>query len=502
MLRYKIRTLLFLTLLCGLAVAIFARPYVDASAERQAILRLEKDWDILLDSEAKLGAWQNKKIPAKEEASWVEMPARYFFGEKKLRRIKKLRIVSPLTPNPSLEPLSAINQITHLKFNRMDFELTNENCKPIARLHELKILEFGCTVKSGFELLQRLPLTRLICYGRDWDQKQFEAIGNIDSLEMTQLINESSGFTTDNLAALSNLQELKHLCLMAKKDHSIDGIQELEAMSNLESVSLFGDLDEENCKALAANPNLKSAEFIGGKIYEQVFENLASSQGVRSASFGHMQISVQTYDALVEAGIEVEHYGLTGDELSENYFLYNEIYFPVNHEKSELTAYIKPDSDKVDWSISVAGAPKPRHESNFTPNLELYSFSFAGRWQELVGHQVRQPVEDWDDASGNFYDGIHVRANDHTIEFPSREGNQFHLVWECSVGDGPQEAIPCKVDTLINFKRVFVQNHNKKTSVEAAKQAVGLFFDLQDFEEPKLIGRNKRLFEFTLKPQK
>ena len=69
MLRYKTRTLLLLTLLCGLAVAIFARPYVDASAERQAILRLEKDWDILVDSEAKLGAWQNKKIPAEEKAS-------------------------------------------------------------------------------------------------------------------------------------------------------------------------------------------------------------------------------------------------------------------------------------------------------------------------------------------------------------------------------------------------------------------------------------------------
>ena len=81
---------MLLTTIAALFIVVIFRPYVVARAESSALKRLETDWSILLDEEAFLG--RDKSVPPLPD-HWLHWPAKRLFGEKKLYRIQKLRML-------------------------------------------------------------------------------------------------------------------------------------------------------------------------------------------------------------------------------------------------------------------------------------------------------------------------------------------------------------------------------------------------------------------------
>lgn len=498
--RFKIKSLLLLTLLLAILIAFFVKPYTAAVAERNAIKALEKHWQILVDGNAALGkaSWSPKPIDDGDQGAWYHWPATLIAGEESLKRLQYLRLVKPLGKELSLKPLSTMDKVSHLTFNLSRHQLSDSDCRCIGRMSSLVSLEISCQASGGFEGWQRLPLKRLVIRGPDWEQEDFDAIGNIATLQFLQL--DTTKITRENLGSLSKLKHLKTMCLVSsRKKEGIAGLDQLQSMPNLKSLTLIGDVAANEIDALSTNNNLDSISFYGGSPNDRIVRKLINNKNLKHATFDHMQISVETYDTLVNAGIEVEHYGLTGDELTENFFQYNQIYFPVDFEKSALIADVKPDSKSVTWTIDLSAAKKPRHSALYPPNLDHYGFSFASDWRKLVGFKSVMKTEDWYDESGNFYDGIHMRTNDHVVEFVSRDANRFRMKWNCRVGDTPDDAIDCSIDTQIRFKQVIVQNYDKSITLEAAKSAVAKFFDLNDFSEPVFAGRNNVLILFKVK---
>jgi len=231
-------------------------------------------------------------------------------------------------------------------------------------------------------------------------------------------------------------------------------------------------------------------------------QKLAGNKNLKHVTFNHMDISAETYDVLTAAGIDVEHYGLTHDELSEEYLAYNEIFYPVVADKSEITFWLNENAESS-VMVSVSGGEKARHpwSANNPPGIDFYGFSFAGDWRDLEGVK-KQFTTDWNDVDadmGNFYDGIHIGTNDHRFEFVSREGNRLRLKWNCRVGDSAEDSVDLEIDAHIPFTRVCLNNRSGDISLQKAKQIVAKQFDLNDFEEPTYWGNRNAVIRFEFK---
>lgn len=501
--RFKIRTLLIATALMAILIAFFAKPYLDSTAESRALARMEKDWELLLDSAAFLG---DRKSPPRT-FHWSQWPARKLFGDESLTRVQKLRVVAQENEGASFEELAAFDCVTHCEFNYSryhPYQLDSEACRYIGQMESLQNLVLGPTLVEGLDHFRQLPLRKLSCGGPDWAQAEFDAIGAIETLEMIQL--RTNRFEPANLAAFSNLKNLERAVLTADGDEygTIKGLSEIASLVKLRHLTLRGILGEDELKTLASMHQLVSIHLQGGGWSQPQIQELRNIENLNYAEFGHMEISVETYDVLVAAGIEVEHYGLTQDELSEEYFVYNDIYFPVDSDKSKITVWCSPDSDTISVHLEVFALPKPRHAWTVSqcPQIEFYGFDFMGDWRELVG-VTKSFSADWNDAEhGNFYDGIHLRTNNHEITFGSRnvnKGNKFHVKWSCHIGDSAEDSSLGQIDAHLPLTSVYVSNRSGKTTLEKAKKTVASSFDLKDFEEPVFHGRGDALIVFELK---
>jgi len=204
-LRFKIRTLLIITAIFAVLIGVVVKPYVDARAESRAIERLNEDWELLFLDASAVG----RKNTEPATVPWFQKPAYMLFGEERLSRVRKLRIVSPKTESPSLDGLAALDCVTHLEINNWldDVEFDANFCKCIAQMNGLRDLVIGPDSKTGLKHLCNLPLTRLNCYAWELDQEQFEAIGKIATLESIRVA-MNKDVTEKNCAALANLKNL------------------------------------------------------------------------------------------------------------------------------------------------------------------------------------------------------------------------------------------------------------------------------------------------------
>jgi len=363
------------------------------------------------------------------------------------------------------------------------------------RLHELEI--YG-NIKSALGFLNDLPLTRLRCTCENWRQSDFTALSKIESLENLELI--YTEFNASRLAEISKLSNLKQLRMVSSKGKSITGLESLQQLPNLSHLTVCGDVSAAEMQAIAHNETLKYVSFESGSLDDVSVRQLAQNKSIGSVVFGHMQVSVDTYDALVEAGIGVEHNGITDDELSENYIQHNDIYYPIDHEKSAINAHLRPDASSVAWTIDAEAAEKPRHAwtVDYPTGLTLYEFSFDRDWRELVGQ--RKQIKSDDGIFDSTFTG-HEGAFDHDLRFLSRNGNQFHIKWSCLVGaysDGHRTT----VDAKLNFKTLFVKDLKEiSASLDKAKAVAAKFFDLHDFCEPVFSKRYFNTIEFEVKAE-
>ena len=178
-------------------------------------------------------------------------------------------------------------------------------------------------------------------------------------------------------------------------------------------------------------------------------------------------------------------------------------YYPIDPEKSKVSIWCTPGAKDFKVDISIVANPKPRHEWSAVrpPTLVLYGFKFSKTWRDLVGFKTKISTDwnDGDDESGNFYDGIHQRTNDHEIEFVSLKDNKFRIRWRCLVGDYKHSAIPTEIDAHVNFCDVYVSNQHKLIALDEAKKVVQEHFDLDEFEEPKYTNSQKTTVVFKLK---
>ena len=240
--RFKIKSLLLLTLLLAILIAFFVKPYTAAVAERNAIKALEKHWQILVDGNAALGkaSWSPKPIDDGDQGAWYHWPATLIAGEESLKRLQYLRLVKPLGKELSLKPLSTMDKVSHLTFNLSRHQLSDSDCRCIGRMSSLVSLEISCQASGGFESWQRLPLKRLVIRGPDWEQEDFDAIGNIAALQFLQL--DTTKITRENLGSLSKLKHLKTMCLVSSRKK--EGIAGLDASTGGAASSADGILRE------------------------------------------------------------------------------------------------------------------------------------------------------------------------------------------------------------------------------------------------------------------
>ena len=142
-------------------------------------------------------------------------------------------------------------------------------------MSSLVSLEISCQASGGFEGWQRLPLKRLVIRGPDWEQEDFDAIGNIATLQFLQL--DTTKITRENLGSLSKLKHLKTMCLVSsRKKEGIAGLDQLQSMPNLKSLTLIGDVAANEIDALSTNNNLDSISFYGGSPNDRIVRNISS----------------------------------------------------------------------------------------------------------------------------------------------------------------------------------------------------------------------------------
>ena len=496
--QFRIRTLLLVTLAIAILIAFFAKPYFDATSEHRAISVLEREFSIMVGAETRLGTASWSPKPIVENNQWIQWPITQIVGQEKLNRCRLLRIIRPQVENASLRSLSSLDKVSHLTINPGQYVVSRLDCKAIGAMKQLVELNVSCRIEAGFEHLRQLPLKRLNCRGSGWEQAEFDAIGEIQSLE--SLFLSTSQFTEDNIAAFANLKNLNSLQLNTKG--SISGLNALQALPKLKRLTLNGNLSSLECEALCSLPVEELNVYGSGSLDDLVIQRLNENKYIKAASFGHMQISVDSYDALLNAGIDVEHGGLTGAELTEEFCCYNQIYYPVDQQQSSISAELDLQSDSVNWSISVTAGKKPRHDwtAVLPPKFRLYSIPFDQGWRDLAGSKAELDSKLWHDTPGNFYDGIHKGVNDNKIEIVSRDGNLIHIRWDCRVGDSQDDSVPCQIDATIPFTGVRVKNYNRKLDLEAASAIVAKHFDLADFCEPQFYGNDKVLIQFDLNP--
>ena len=495
--RFKIRTLLAITAAAALLAAFIAKPRVDAAAEVRAQQRMESEWQLRVDEPV-----LNSKNQPSFKHHWSTWPARKLFGEKSLTRVQKLRFASPKIKQPSLQDLSAFDFVIECEFNRMrreNIRFDQEACKHIGQLTRLQKLEIGPPVTGGLVHLKRLPLKTLRCRGPGWTQAEFDAIGSIESLEIVGLT--TNKFSRENMAALAKLKNLQRLTLRTgfnggNADGMICGLSELGQLPALRDLYLVGKFGDQEMADLAKLKLLTSIHVDGKGWPESDVQKLSQLENLKSVSFGYMNISVETYDLLVAAGIEVEHYGLTNAELSEEFFACRKIYYPIDLKKSSITASYDADSETYGINLTVKAAPKPRHEwSAIQPPRLEFGFSFEGDWRKLVG-STQSYTSDWMDVDadrGIFYDGIFKGTNNHKVKFISRDGNLFHVQWECRIGDSAEDSNAAEIDAHLPFTRIRLKSQQYKITLEEAKQIIGKQFDLNDLEAPEYYGRNNSI---------
>ena len=505
--RFKIRTLLAITAAVAVLIAIIVKPRVDAAAEVRAQRRLESEWELRVDDPGFLKLRYSKNEPPFTH-HWSTWPARKLFGEKSVTRVQKLRFVSAKNKQPSLSDLSVFDFVTECEFNQMrggSIQFDQETCKHIGQLTRLQKLVIGPPVIGGLVHLKSLPLKTLWCRGPGWTQTEFDAIGSIESLEILGLT--TNKFSRENLAALAKLKNLQRLILRTgfnggNTDGMICGLSELSQLPSLRAVNLVGDFGDQEMADLARLKQLTSIHIDGKGWAESDVQKLSQLENLKSFSCDYMNISVETYDLLVAAGIEVEHYGLTNAELSEEFFACRKIYYPIDLKKSCITASFTADSETCSVNMTVKAAPKPRHDwSAIQPPRIEFGFSFEGDWRKLVG-STQSYTSDWMDTDadrGIFYDGIFTGTNNHKVNFVSRDRNLFHVQWECRIGDSADDTYPVKIDAHIPLTQVRVYSQQNKISLEEAKQIVGKQFDLNDLEEPEYSPGSNSWIIFEMK---
>ena len=76
-------------------------------------------------------------------------------------------------------------------------------------MSRLQILQIGPPVTAGLEHFSSLPLKTLHCGGPERPQEEFDAIGNIETLQLLDLT--TNNFDAEKLGALANLKDLERL---------------------------------------------------------------------------------------------------------------------------------------------------------------------------------------------------------------------------------------------------------------------------------------------------
>ena len=251
---------------------------------------------------------------------WSTWPARKLFGEERLTRVQKLRFVRPKNKQPSLHDLSAFDFVIECEFHRMgrdNIQFDQKICKHIGQLTRLQKLQNGPPVTGGLIHLKRLPLRKLYCGGPAWTQTEFDAIEPLEKVSLT-----TNRYSRENMAALAKLKNLQTLTLQTgfnggNSDGMICGLSELSQSPALRSLNLVGKLGDQEMADLAKLKQLSSI-YVDGKGWpESQVQKLNQLENLKTVSFGYMNISVETYDLLEAAGIEVEHYGLTNASYSK-----------------------------------------------------------------------------------------------------------------------------------------------------------------------------------------
>jgi hypothetical protein len=286
-----------------------------------------------------------------------------------------------------------------------------------------------------------------------------------------------------------------------------DGLSHLRACRRLDDLWLSQTaITNRGVASLIGVPALERLTLYDTGATDACLPALLKMPNLKHVKFGGEQISVATYERLLDAHIEVEHDGLLNVRREKNLLRYYDLDFEVDTEKSSLQAFIGEEPGvtyRLEIHCTDRYVPSHMAPAYLTgPPLQLDK-----NWRQIVGEKFKLSYNDDDlhpilpDNPSNIYIGWHAATNRHRIEIKSRTANRFVIDWHCDAAESDDGGkLPVWLNAEIPFTQLTVVGSSKLTVAEATRQA-SRYFDTADFEEPEIVRDEREArASFRLRP--
>jgi hypothetical protein len=185
-------------------------------------------------------------------------------------------------------------------------------------------------------------------------------------------------------------------------------------------------------------------------------------------------------------------------------FRIKDISFEIDHQKSELLAFIPQESPgeqsegHLRWSLEVYCVEKEYERSFWPPYLYAQEMRFDIQdWKAIEGRTVLG--DGAEELRAFLYVQEHEPTAQNSISFISRRGNFLLVRWECLADvfwdDDYSTALPLRLEAEIPFNGVHIWwLKSDAQGLSEAKKLVGRHFDLDCLEQPQAAGPHHIVF--------
>lgn len=278
--------------------------------------------------------------------------------------------------------------------------------------------------------------------------------------------NSSFDNMAENIGLLANCQYLERLTLRCKVTP-----EELGPLQDLQHLK-FLDLSNTNA----------------GDKHVEVILGIKNLQRIK---FGKNRLSVSSFEQLDDASIAVQHQGLKDYRPAKNFVYVNDHYYKINTSRSSLSGQITVDDEsqvKYLVTIEILGS---RYHASLPVNFGYKNcvFQSSGDWRDLRGTQ-----RSLNSGGRSFQTPHHFMTKNVTIL--SRNKNVFHLQCLMREPNGRTGLI----DVELPFSRVSFHDQCSPYTLQRAKQAMAIHYDLEDFEPARIDPNSLHPISYSLKP--
>ena len=273
-------------------------------------------------------------------------------------------------------------------------------------------------------------------------------------------------------------------------------VTKLRSCTNLQWVNWDGLIDSKRIAILNKLPSLSEIYLGGATLEGDIVGTLLESKKWKCLSFGKHQLSVKSFERLIDAGIEVEHYGLTDLTRESNFIEYDGVSYLADIDKTELSVYLV-DTERYHFQYWLRLESRP---DRYTQDIEKVRLScqldaLHCKLGKLVGR--KKSLSPKSPCMNDHYlenRGAWMDVAELSYKIVSRQANTLRIQGVFKLDDSSE----AKVDAFFPVRKISVFLLEDDTSKDGARILTEAGFDPDHFEEP-IYDSEYRELEFRFK---